>query len=190
MPTTIGTQWTPLFKARSVNETSANFVAKVPMATEPLDDVPGVTTATSQASINMRHGATILQNGLMILPYGVGADNTTFSMRFIGWRRLGASNDPTRYIWVGPIMLGEFNCIIDSDLVGLAGRLIVATEFFCDTITLQGTSGNANISHEILSPADGVTMAHVILDTKACDRVEPSFKVGTATSANALIAMF
>ncbi len=186
-PVTVCTQWTPLRKARTVNQTSNAFVAKVPLATEPADDS---ADATGQCSINMRNGGANTQNGLMILPYGVATDNQTLSFRAIGWRRLGADNDPTRYIWIGPIMLGEFDCIADATLVGLAGRLVNETEIFCDTITLVGTSGNPTVSCEILSPADGLNMAHVVIDAKGCDRVELSFKVGTATSANALVAMF
>jgi hypothetical protein len=181
----IRTQWAALRKARSVNQTSSSYVAKAPMATAPLDDA---ASATGQASIDMVGASGNTANGVMILPYGVGADNTTFSFRVLGWKLFGPVNDPDTLIWVGPIMLGEFDCIIDSDLVGLAGRRIVATECFCDIIALNGTSGNANVSHEIVSPADGLNMAHVILDTKGCDRIELSFKKGTATSCNALVS--
>lgn len=181
----ITTQWTPLRKARSVNQTSTSFVSKVPLATEPVDDA---ASATGQASLNMRHGGSITQNGLFILPYAVATDNQTFSLRVIGWRPLGTAD--ATLIWV-PFLLLEALCTADATLVGLSGRLIGATEVFCDTITLVGTSGNANVSHELVSPADGVSAAHIVVDTKGCDRVEISFSTGSsATSCNALVAAF
>lgn len=181
----IYTQWTPLRKARTLNETASSFGARIPMATEPPVDAG---TATGQATINMRNGGGLMSSRLMVIPYGVGTNDQTFSFRVLGWRRFGEERD-VDMIWIGPILLVEANCIIDDTLVGLALKKILATEIFCDTITLQGTSGVANISHELVSPADGITIAHAMVDTKGCDRVEVQFKVGTATSANALIAM-
>lgn len=182
-PTVLMTQWTPLRKARSVNQTSNGYVSKVWTTTEPVTDA---ATATGQATLNMRNGNSATQNKLMILPYAIGSDNNTFSMRVIGWRCFGT--DPTTLIW-GPILLLEVLCTLDSTLVGVTGSLILVTEMFCDTITLVGTSGNANISHELLNPADGVSTAHVMVDTKGCDKIECSFTTGaSATSCNALIA--
>lgn len=183
MPTNIMTQWTHLRKCRSVNQTSTSFVSKVPLATDPVDDT---STATGQATIDMRNGATLTQNALIILPYATASDNQTFSVRVIGWRRLGDSQ--ASYIWI-PVLLCEVLCTADSTLVGLAGRLIVATEIFCDTITIVGTSGNANVSCELVSPADGVSVAHLVVDTKGFDKTELSFSTGSsATDCNALVA--
>lgn len=184
MPT-IQTQWEALRKARSVNQTSASFVAKIPQAAEPSDDAG---SATGQASIDMRAGGAHTQNGLIIVPYCVGSDNNTFSVRVIGWRRFGV--DPLTLIW-WPILLLEALCTADATLVGLAGKTIVATEIGADTITLVGTSGNANVSHELVSPADGVSQAHIIVDTKSCERIELSFSTNSsATSCNALVSSF
>lgn len=179
----IETLWTAFRKARSVNQTSNGYVAKNPTATEPVDDA---ATATGQASIGMRNGGLTVQNGLIILPYAVATDNQTFSMRVIGWRQLGS--DPNTFIWI-PVLLVEVLCTADATLVGLTGRLIGTTEIFCDTIAIVGTSGNANVSCEIVSPADGVSVAHLMVDTKGFDRIECSFTTGaSATSCNALIA--
>ena len=187
MPMTLMTQAMPLRKFRSVNCTSTSFVQRLPQAIEPVDDS---ADATGQCSINMSNGSGVTQNGLMIVPYGLHAsitDNLTFSIRVVGYRRLGS--DPATLIWVGPITFVEALCTVDNTLIGLAGRLIVATEMFCDTITLVGTSGNANVSHELLSPADGVTIAHLMVDTKGCERVSVEMSTGSSvTSCNCLVA--
>ncbi len=183
--TTVMTSWGPLRKCRSVNQTSTSFVAKVPKAAEPVVDA---ASATGEATIDMRNGGSLSQNGLIILPYGLHAsitNNLTFSMRVIGWRRFG--DDSTTYIWI-PVKLLEVLCTVSSTLVGLAGKTIIATEMFADTITLVGTSGNANVSHELVSPADD-TLGHIVVDTKGYEKIELSFSTGSSvTSANALVA--
>lgn len=181
--TTIMTQWGALKKARSVNQTSTSFVSKVPKAAEPVADA---ATATGEATIDMRNGGSLVQNGVLILPYAIGSNNNTFSMRVIGWRRFG--DNPETYIWL-PVTLLEVLCTVDSGLVGLANKTIIATEMFCDTITIVGTTGNPNVSCEIVSPADAASIAHIVVDAKGFEKIELSFSTGSvATSANAIIA--
>ncbi len=187
-PVNILTQWTPLFKARATNQTSATFVAKPPQAAEPADDTAAVTSGTNQVWFDMNRGCGFTQNGLKIMPIGVGNDNTTFSLRVYAWERYGS--DSTTYIW-WPTLLLEAACTIDVDIVGLAGRLLGTSDVGVDTITLVGTSGNANVSHELVSPADGKSQAHIIVDTKGAERVEITFSTGSsATSCNALVKQF
>lgn len=185
MPTTIMTQFTPPRKARSVNQTSSSFVAKIPTVTVPADDA---ATATGQASVEMRNGGAFTQNGLVILPYGTGSNGNTFSMRVVGWRQFGT--DPHTLLWL-PTTLAEFLCTLDSAILGIAGKTIVATEYFCGTIAIVGTSGNPNVSCEIVSPAVSGSMAHVVVDTKGFEKIELSFSTGSsATDCNALFSQF
>ncbi len=183
MPTTIMTQFTPPRKARSVNQTSSSFVSKVPIATTPVDDA---VTATGQATVDMRNGGAFTQNGILILPYGSGSG--TFSMRVLGWRQFGT--DSHTLLWI-PTTLAEFLCTLDSAIHGLAGRVVLDTELFCGTIAIVGTSGNANVSCEIVSPAVSGSMAHVVVDTKGFEKIELSFSTGSsATDCNALFSQF
>jgi len=184
--TIIQTQWTPLTKARLVNQTSATFVAKTWQAAEPTKDA---NSATGQTSIDMRNGGGVTQNGLKIMPIGVGSDNNTFSLRVYAWEYYNSGANPDSGIWIASLLL-EALCTIDVTLVGLAGKALGTTDVGVDTITLVGTSGNANISHELVSPADGVSQAHIIVDTKGADKIEITFSTGSsATSCNALVKM-
>lgn len=184
MPMFLTTPTMPLRKFRSVNCTSSSFASRIPQATEPVDDS---ADATGQCSLDMAAGGGVTYNGLMILPYAIGSDNNTFSIRVVGYRKFG--QNPQTLMWIGPILLVEALCTLDSTLVGIAARTILNTEMFCDTITLVSTSGNANVSEEMVSPADGVTIAHIMVDTKGCERVSLEFSTGSsATSCNALVA--
>lgn len=193
----IGTLSSPFRKARSVNQTSATFVQPLPTGTEPRGDA-GTATGDSIFQLGpdacytengvlrtLPSAAGQSQNGVIIVPYGVATDNQTFSFRVIGWRVIGTN--PSTWLWI-PVVLGEFLCTADSTLVGVAGKEVVATELFCDTITL--VTGNANISNDINSPADGESIAHVVLDLKGFTKLQLSFETGSsATSCNALIAL-
>lgn len=170
---------TPFFKARSVNQTSTSFVSKLATATEPRGDA---ATATG-ASVQELTGATVSQNGIMVCPYGTGTNNQTFNMRVLGWRSVG-TNVQTK-LWI-PVLLCQFACTLSSTLVGVATKVIVATELFADTLTL--TYGNDDISVDIVSPANDLP-AHALVDVKGCQKLELTFETGSsATDCNCLIA--
>jgi hypothetical protein len=169
-------------KARSVNQTSATFVSKVPTGTEPAGDAGTATGASvfDIAPTGASGGAG--PNAVLVMPYAVGADNTTFSVRAIGWRLIGS--DPATLLWV-PTLLVELACTA-SAVVGVAGRAVVATERFADTITL--TTGNDDVSVDIVSPTGDVA-GHALVDIKGCQKLEFSFSTGSsATSCNALFS--
>lgn len=171
------------FKARSVNQTSNGYVSKIATGTTPNGDAG---TATGASIITLCHEGITGVSGAVILPYGVGSNNNTFSMRVIGWDRIG--NDPNTLLWV-PVMLLEVQVTLSSSCVGVAGREVVATELFADTIALVGTSGNPNVSCEIISPAND-TIAHLTLTFKGFAKAELSFTTGaSATSCNALVML-
>lgn len=172
-------------KARSVNQTSTSFVAKIPTVTEPKGDI-GTNTGASVIELGNYGGAT--QNGVLACFYGVGSNNNTFSARIIGWRSIG-ENAVSTMLWV-PVLLAEYAVILSSTYPGIAGKTIVATEFFADTITL--TYGNANVSEEIVSPTADAGIAHVVADIKGFQKLEFAFAInsGSATDCNALLSLF
>lgn len=72
--------------------------------------------------------------------------------------------------------------------VGVAGGTIVAAERYCDTIALVGTTGNDDISIDIVSGADNL-IAHVVVDLKGSMLLEATFDMttGDPVDANALL---
>lgn len=173
-------RWT---KARTTNATNATFTAPVPTGTTPPGDS---TSATAVVAWEAGGEGGIAPNGLAIMPYAVGSDNNTFAMRVYAWRRLG--DDALSYIWTPQLLVGVA-CTISSSIPGVTGRVVIATEFFADTITLAATEGNANISCELVSPADNANAGHVMCDIKGCQRFSIHFSTGSsATSMNALWA--
>lgn len=174
-------------KARSVNQTSNGYVSKIPTVTEPTGDA---ATATGASVIDIGTDGNYCQNGMIILPYGIGSNNQTMSVRVIGWRKVGLTDGQggaTTTIWI-PVVLAEFACTLSSTPIGIAGAQVLNTELFADTITL--TYGNNNVSVEIISPAADI-IAHAVLDLKGFKKVELSFTTGgSATSCNALVAMY
>lgn len=166
-------------RALAANSVDTSFPSRIPTITQPTNAIGDVS-------------GMLQQNGVLLLPFAVAADTDTFSMRLIGWRSIGpaqiGTNAATR-LWI-PTVLGEFACTCSTP-VGVANAPVVATERFCDTITLVGTTGNANISHEIVSPAND-TIAYILADLKGCQLFEVTFdstSAGTAAGMNSLYSL-
>lgn len=163
-------------KARSANSTDSGFPSRVPTMTAP--------SGTGVINLCTSDGM-LAQNGMVLLLYGLGADNDTMSCRVIGWRSVG-ENDVTTGLWI-PVILCEFAAVL-SGATGVAGATILNTERFADTITL--TTGNDDVSVDIVSPT-GDVIAHAMMDLKGFQKVELTFKLGGTppTSMNALVAL-
>lgn len=163
---------TPIYdfaKVRATNSTqSGGFASKVATATEP----------SGAGVLDMRQGgASRSYNSLLLVPYALADNNGTFSVRVWGWR---LASD----LWV-PVLLCEVACTACA-AVGVADKTVLNTERFADTLTL--TYGNANVSVELLSPANDLT-GHVLLDAKGFQYVEVIFNLtANVTSMNALYA--
>ena len=160
-------------KAKATSATDTGFPSKIPTATEPtgdgVHDIPGVEG--------------IMQNGMIVIPYGVGSDNHTFDMRVIGWRIVGRNNSATS-LWI-PVIITQLAVTL-SAAVGVANKTIIATERFADTITL--TTGNDDISIDIVSPT-GDVIAHAVIDLKGFSKIEFTFDLGAGTDCNCLFAL-
>ena len=134
------------------------------------------------ASGTWRPVQAVLSRTVLLLPYATAGDNDTFSMRLIGWRVLGSL--PTTLLWV-PIVLLEIACTA-SATVGIASRLVVATERFVDTITL--VTGNEDVSVDIVSPTSD-EIAHAVADLKGSQKIEFTFD-STAAGTTAMNCLF
>ncbi len=178
----VETQGMPFRKARSVNATDSSFPAKAMTETEPKGDAG---TATGASIIDLCTEGAIAQNGMVVMPYALGADNDTFNLRVYGWRKVGTENT-TRNLW-RPCLLVEVACTISAD-VGVAGCIVLNTERFADTIAL--TTGNDDITVSIISPTGDVA-GHFTVDLEGFQKAELTFDLGATapTSMNALIAL-
>ena len=172
-----------MFKARadnssgtSQNSTDATFPSKIPTATEPTGT--GVIEMATPNSI-------ITSNGIRVMPYGTGAENTTFSLRVIGWSKIDANPfDINKTLWI-PVVLCELLCTL-STVVGVATKCIVATERFADTLAV--TTGSTGVTLDAVSPTGNVA-AHALVDTKGHRKIEITFTTGgSATDMNCLVA--
>lgn len=166
----------PFRNARSTNATDTAFPSRVPTGTEPTGD--GV--------IDLVHGEQgCVRNRALIVAYGTDAADETFAMRVIGWRRLG--NDPETLLWV-PVTLTEITCTLGAS-TGVAGREVVATEFFADTMAFVAGKGAEGENLRLLSPADD-TIAHVEVALQGFAKLEITFDMVLGASGNALVALF
>lgn len=119
-------------------------------------------------------------NYVAVKPFGTGADNATLSVRVVGYRPVGN-------LWV-PQTLFEADCVL-SAFVGQGGYDLLATDRVADTIAdPPAGKGTKGVDCVILTPADD-SPAEVLVDCKGCPVIEVQFKLGTATGANALVAV-
>lgn len=132
--------------------------------------------------ITMGAGSEFSNNGLLLIPYGVGSATNTFLMSVFAWDFVHPVVTQRAQVWVA-WLLASFTCTLNT-VAGLAGGEVDETQLFCGTIAL--VSGNANISNEIVSPT-GNLIASIVLDTKGAKMVQPLFaRNASATSANAI----
>jgi len=158
-------------RALAVNSTSATFPVLAETHTTPSG--AGVFTLD-----DMNGG--VVQNGIRVVPYSLGATNDTYSIRVTGWSSLD-ENDPIRIVWV-PVTIVEYACT-----AGASVRFFTATEHFADTLVL--TTGDAGVTTDTVSPADD-TVAHFMSDVKGFQKIQFTFQIGTGpTSMNALFAL-
>ena len=155
-------------KLSRVRATSAtgSFPSHVPTGTQPTD--AGVV------------GDPVVQGApqwIQVIPFGDGADNSTFDLRVIGWKVSDLG------LWV-PTVLAQAACTLSS-AVGVNTYEVTASQRFADTITL--TQVLTNVDSKLSSPT-GNLVASFQVETRGSTLIEVTFNLGTATGANALIS--
>jgi hypothetical protein len=185
---------TGLLILRGTNTTDTSFPSRIPTITEPtgLGDAAAQTTS-AVIPLTPGNGASLgstQSNRALIIPFGAGADDTTFDMRVYGWfsvkGRTGGDNASKR-LWI-PVLLGEFNCTLSTQ-VGVANSWLATTDRLCDTIAIASTSANQGVSIDVVSDANN-TGAHLVIDLKAAQKLEVTFDMTGATNANALVGFY
>lgn len=183
-------------KARRTNATDSSFPARIPTVTRPLDGLSLAAGASVQDVILTAGGWAGLkapvpggaaQNMIALMPYAVGSDNGTFNMRLYGWSVVDViDNDSSKNLYA-PTLLAEFACTLSGTFPGLANTPVVATELFCDTMTL--TFGNTNLC-QVSSPGSTTAdtgIAFAMVDFVGFPVLELTFDIGTGpTSMNCL----
>lgn len=159
---------------KTADSTDTSFPSKIPTLTEPVGN--GV--------LELGQFGAVSQNGVVLLPYATAGNNDTFSIRLIGWRKIGTAPDVAMWI---PVVLCELACICCA-ATGVTGGAILATERFVDSLTI--VTGNANVSIDVVSPL-GDVIAHAVADTKGCQKIEATFDstAAGATAMNCLVAL-
>jgi len=184
----------PLITARQTKTTDNGFPSRIPTLAEPTGVGNSAAQATASAVFDLigddaRVDGRSERNKIVIVPFGAGADTNTFSLRVIGWRVAydrGTARRPDTAVWI-PVPLVELLCTMSTP-VGVTGGFLTASDRFCDTIALTGTTANDDVDLSITSPAND-TIAHAIVDCKGNQKVELIFTTGaSATSCNALVA--
>lgn len=171
----------PFRKALAANATTSSFGSKVPTVTKPTND--GVIDLLSG-------GGAIVPARIKILPYGLGGDNDAFSVRLIGWHKIG--NTTSGVLWL-PVPLVELACTI-SQAVGVAGSPVLDTERFADTITIvTEETVTADVTRigdvELASPGNNL-IAHAIFPLRGFELLEFEFDQTTNTpTMNCLYAL-
>lgn len=155
-------------KLSRVRATSAtgSFPSKVPTATQPTGD--GVV------------GDPIVQGApqyIQVIPFGDGADDSTFDLRVIGWKVSDLG------LWV-PTILAQAACTL-STAVGVDTYEVTSSQRFADTISL--TQVRADVDSKLSSPT-GNLVGSFQVETRGSAFIEVTFNLGTATGANALVS--
>lgn len=184
-------------KIRVTNTTDTSFPTRTLTANEPTGSGNAVAQTTlgvfecvtDMGQAQKGGGGASSKNRAMIIPFGTGADNTTFDMRVYGWYPVMGNTtfDPNTVLWY-PMLLGEFNVTLSAQ-VGVAGKVLVAADRLADTIAIASTSANQGVSVDVVSDAND-TGAHLIIDLKGAWKLECTFDMTGATDGNALVAFY
>lgn len=153
--------------ARSSGSTDSSFPSKVPTTTAPTG------TGVISDPLNGNESTQWIQ----VVPFGEGADNSTFDLRVISWK------PTTDGLWV-PTILAQAACTL-SATVGVNGADVTNTQRFADTIAL--TQVQANVDSKLSSPV-GDLVGSFLVETRGSTLIEITFDLGSATAANALVA--
>lgn len=153
-------------KAFSANATDNSFTSLACTKTEP--------TGTGVIATGWANGTSF--PNLTLLAFGTGNENTTFDVRIVGWKKVGAT-------WI-PTILAQGTCTL-SKFVGVANGDVVATERFADTLSFSGYSGVT-----VQNPGADAAPAWATLALAGFAKIQIFVSLGSsATAANLLLQL-
>lgn len=167
----------PFRKARATNSTATDFTAKNATTTKPSGT--GVWDLISgDDRVTFGHEIPKFVN---LVPYGVGADTTTFALRLWGWNRLAPPGTADAdLIWIPQLIL-ELAVTLSTPTATPIG----ASNVFADTIAVTDGPEAAGGWRDLISPASD-TPASILIHTRGCEILEFDFDMTGATSGNCL----
>lgn len=158
--------------ATSTSFTAQGFTATAPSGTGVMTRGTGPFPSTRQL--------------IHVIPYGKGANDDTFGMRFYGYQQ-----DLTDSMWV-PQLLCHVVCTMTSARTGASGKTITENHYFCDgfSITFPTTTVGEPDSIKIIKPGSDI-IGGFYFDTMGFVRIKCDIDLlGTSTHANALYRGF
>lgn len=159
---------TAMKRALVYSATGASFPSIIPTVTQPVT----VDAASAGSNVWVTRGG---YRYLALTPFGVGADNTTWTFKVYGWSLVST-------LWV-PNYLAGFTCT-NSTSVGVAGAAVIATERFVDTlVTLATPVDDPDVI--VVSPTVQ-HIAQVFIPTRGHAYLEAVFAKGSGTDGNFL----
>lgn len=185
----LSTLTTGFRRLRVTSTTDTSFPTRTLTATKP-DGIGNAVAQTTLAVIPCwGEGISTQKNRALVIPFGAGADDTTFDMRLYSWFTVNERDeaDPNTLLYY-PMLLGEINVTLSTQ-TGVAGKCLVATDRLADTLTIASTSANQAVSIDVVSDANN-TGAHLVVDLKGGQWFEAVFDLTGATNANALVAFY
>lgn len=168
----------PLQKFLAANSSDADFTA--PADTIKNHAVPPTATAVS---LGVAPGSGVCPCGIVLYPYGLGDDDAAFSVRVIGWSRVGPPTADGRVHWA-PTIIAVLGAVISTD-VGVAGGTVIETERYADAITVsaEGTlTADVTRTGSIVVTAPGANLrAHCRVPLEGFEYVDLKFDQTTGT---------
>ena len=158
------------YKVLQIADATGSFPTIVPTVTEPTG------TGVIQSVPTARQQGGPVADTIFLIPFGTGADDSTFDIAIIGWRLVGT-------LWT-PIMLARVTCTL-SATVGVAGQNIDATHRLSDLQSI--VVGNVGVDVSVGNPGNDFP-GWIIVDAKGFSKLQVIFNLSTATGANALYA--
>lgn len=168
-------------RALTTNSSASSFASKVYTVTEPSGN--GIVEL-------IRDGGGLVPQRVKLWPIGLGSENDAFSLRIIGWEKIGQGAAPATG-WI-PTIVAELACIVGT-AVGVASSPVLNTERFADTITIvteptitAATTRQGTV--ELTSPTNDL-IAHAKVWIEGFHKLEFTFDQTTGTpTMNVLFA--
>jgi hypothetical protein len=120
-------------RGQETNATITSYTVQVPTKTRP-------AASATRTVIDFDVDFTKVSNTLRVWPYGGNDNNDLVHVKVVGCNRVRPQSD-MRVDMYFPSFICEVQGTLSSALLGLAGEAVVATNFFCDIISI--TNGTA-----------------------------------------------
>lgn len=162
----------PLSRLAATNSTSTSL-SRVPVAEKTIGDFVVASGL----------GGGLTPERLQIVPFGLGADGTTFDIAVYGWTHTAGILRPAqKLVWVPCLIAVVTACTLESALPGVNDSDVQDEQFFCADLTV---AADEYPRVEVVASA-GNGASYFSVDTQGFKLIEVVFDMGTATSGNGL----